>query len=107
MNCENHEDCTRRINDTESRMDIIEAVMSELQIGAAAKDEQIKSIFAMLAEIKGMLKDYTMEMKASMFRLAEDIERIKGRPTRLYDGILGTVIAAIIGGAIMYFIGGR
>jgi hypothetical protein len=88
-------------------MDIIEAVMSELQIGAAAKDEQIKSIFVMLAEIKAMLKEYTCEMKTSMFRLAEDIDRIKGRPTKLYDGIAGTIIAAIIGGAIMYFIGGK
>lgn len=107
MNCENHGEHDRRIAETESRLDIVEAVISELQIGAAAKDEKIKSIFAMLSDIKAMLKDYTVEMKSSMLRLAEDIERLKGRPTRFYDGAISSVIAALIGAAIVYFIGGQ
>lgn len=107
MNCDNHEDCTRRIESTESRLDIVETAIAELQIGAAAKDEKIKSIFAMLTDIKTMLKDYTVEMKSSMSRLADDIEKLKGRPTRFYDGAISAAISALIGAAIVYFLGGR
>lgn len=107
MECEKHEDVTRRIDDHAARLDIIESAIGVLQTGSAAKEEQIKTIFAMLGEIKQMLRDYTIEMKTSMGRLADDIEKIKGRPTRFIDGAVSAGIAALMGALVMFILGGR
>lgn len=100
------EDCRRRIEAIEDRVESLETDVQLLQVGAAAKDEQIKTVFSVLAEIKQMLKEYTTEMKDSINRLAADIEVVKARPGRFADGALSSGIAAIVGAAIMYLIQG-
>ena len=100
------DDCKRRLEDLEARTTSLESDIQLLQVGAAAKDEQIKTIFSVLAEIKQMLREYTIEMKGSIDRLSKDIEKVKERPGRFADGALSSAIAAIIGAAVMYFIQG-
>ena len=102
--CQLHDDISRRLADAESRLDTIDAAINTLQISAAAKEEQVKTIFVILAEIKQMLKDYTGEMKTSINRLATDIENIKGRPGKFADGMLASLLAALIGATVMYFV---
>ena len=104
--CQLHDDISRRLSEAESRLDSIDVSISNLQISAAAKEEQVKTIFVILAEIKQMLKDYTSEMKTSINRLAADIENIKGRPGKFADGLLAAVLAAIAGAAVMFFLKG-
>jgi hypothetical protein len=104
--CQLHDDISRRLLEVESRLDTIDVSISNLQISAAAKEEQVKTIFVILAEIKQMLKDYTSEMKTSINRLASDIENIKGRPAKFADGMLAAVLAAIAGAAVMFFLKG-
>ena len=104
--CQLHDDISRRLSEAESRLDSIDVSISNLQISAAAKEEQVKTIFVILAEIKQMLKDYTVEMKTSINRLASDIENIKGRPAKFADGMLAAVLAAIAGAAVMFFLKG-
>lgn len=104
--CQLHDDISRRLSEAESRLDDLELEMKAVQVGAAAKDEQIKTVFVILAEIKQMLKDYTVEMKGAISRLATDIEMVKGRPGRFADGALSAGIAAIVGAAVMYMIRG-
>ncbi|MBA4274034.1 MAG: hypothetical protein C0436_00110 [Alphaproteobacteria bacterium] len=104
--CQLHDDIARRLAEAEQRLDDLESEMKLVQVGAAAKDEQIKTIFSVLAEIKQMLKEYTVEMKSAINRLASDIEMVKGRPGRFADGALSAGIAAIVGAAVMYMIRG-
>ena len=104
--CPLHDDIARRLADSEARLDDAEIAISNLQISAAAKDEQVKTIFVVLAEIKQMLKDYTIEMKTSINRLAVDIENIKGRPGKFADGMLAAFLSAAVGAAVMYFLKG-
>jgi hypothetical protein len=101
--CQLHDDISRRLADAETRLDTIDAAINTLQISAAAKDEQVKTIFIILAEIKQMLKDYTADMKYSINRLATDIENIKGRPGKFADGMLTTLLAAVIGAVVMFY----
>lgn len=104
MPCENHEEIIRRLSEHDTRLDSIEITMQKVQIGCAAKDEQIKTIFIILAEIKQMLKDYTVEMKLAITALAKDVETMKGRPGRFFDGAVTAAIAAIVGAVVMYAI---
>ena len=104
MACENHAELIRRLAEHDTRLDVLEASIQALQIGAAAKDEQIKTVFVILAEIKQMLKDYTIEMKGAILRLSNDIETMKGRPGRFFDGAVTAAIAAIVGAIVMYAI---
>lgn len=104
--CASHPDCTRRIEDIDARLDSLENDVKLLQVGAAAKDEQIKTVFSVLAEIKQMLKDYTVDMKDAINRLAADIELVKARPGRFADGALSAGIAAIVGAVIGYMVKG-
>jgi molybdopterin converting factor small subunit len=98
--CVHHDECTRRIVDLEARMDSAEMVLKTLEVEGAAKAEQIRTVFSVLAEIKEMLKDYTERMEKSIGRLATDIETLKGRPGRFADGALVAFITAIIGAAV-------
>jgi len=104
MACENHAELVRRLDAQDLRLDGIETTIQSLQIGAAAKDEQIKTVFVVLAEIKQMLKDYTIEMKGALLRLSSDIETMKGRPGRFFDGAVTAAIAAIVGALVMWAI---
>lgn len=104
--CQLHDDIARRLLEAESRLDSCELDIRSLHVGAAAKDEQVKTIFAVLAEIKQMLKDYTGEMKDALRTLATDIETMKGRPGRFMDGAVSAGIAAIVGAMVVYLIKG-
>lgn len=104
--CTSHDDCARRIDAIETDVEFLKSEVRDLQIGATAKDEQIKTVFNVLAEIKQMLREYTIEMKGALSRLSDDIETVKARPGRFADGALSAGIAAIIGAAVMYFIRG-
>lgn len=108
--CASHDDCNRRMDDMEKAMEALTADVNILKIESAAKGEQIKTVFSVLAEIKQMLKDYTVEMKEAITRLSLDIEFVKGRPGRFADGalssIISSIIAAIIGVVIGYVVKG-
>jgi hypothetical protein len=104
MACENHAELIRRLAEHDTRMDLMEAAIQSLQIGAAAKDEQIKTVFNILGEIKQMLKDYTVEMKGAIVRLSNDIEAMKSRPGKFVDSAIAAGIAATIGAIIGYIV---
>ena len=103
MACENHEDLLRRLEVHDSRLDAVEGTIQNLQIGSAAKDEQIKTVFVILAEIKQMLKDYTTEMKTAMVNFSIELDKLKGRPGRFFDGAVTAAIGAIIGMFVTLF----
>ena len=104
--CVYHDELSRRLADLEVRVDDAEIAMRTLEVEGAAKTEQLKTVFTVLAEIKAMLKEYTERMEKSIIRLAGDIETLKGRPGRFADGALLAFITAGIGAVMGWLIRG-
>lgn len=101
-NCPNHSDMARRIGELEKRMDDAEGKIGTLSEVSVRGEEQIKTVFRILNEIKDMLQNYTDRMEKRIDRLASDLEGVKMRPARFWDGAVAAIVAAIIGAVIGY-----
>jgi len=102
MDCSRHEDIERRFGDIEARMDAAEAKIGLLEGANIRGEEQIKTVFRILGEIKELLQTYTERMEKRIDRLAEDIERVKMKPARMFDGFVMAAISAAAGAFIMW-----
>lgn len=98
--CPMHDVFRNDINDLYDKMEHLSKEVSDLREGAAGSREQLKTIFAMLERIEAMLRDYTIEMKATIHSVGDELEAVKSRPTRLWDGAVMALIAAAAGAIV-------
>ena len=75
-----------RDKEFDERLDCLEKEVKTLQIMQATNDERMKTIFNMVAEIKQMIAT-----------LQKEVETIKAKPTRLWDGAMLAIIASVVG----------
>jgi len=83
----------------ENRQDTFEIELEAIKISHAGSSEQIRTIFNMISEIKAMLTQYTRDM-------TDRLRAIEGRGGKFFDGAVGTLITALIMGAVGFIIGG-
>ena len=60
----------------------------------SAREERDKNIDRVLKEIKDMIKSYTEEMKATMLKLAAEMDEIRSRPSKIWDALIFAIAAS-------------
>jgi len=107
---------TQQLADHERRLDLLENSVLTLQEFRSTSQEQSKTIFHILGELKSMLRQYTEDMKEALKELATvmtakfdkvdaEVAEIKGRPGRQWDAAMQTLITVIISALVGYVIG--
>jgi len=107
-NCIYHADVTRRLDQLEKRADSLGTENGELTTSTIRYEEQLKTLFKTMDEIKKLLEVQNATFMATLAKMEstwasqfngvkEDIEHLKARPGRLVDGMVAAGLAAIIG----------
>jgi hypothetical protein len=106
--CSGHGYLIERIERVEAKIGDFEDEISDLRETNAAGKVQITTLFNVIEEIKVMLREYTVEMKAALKTVSEDILKLKNRPadsaeklkwiiaTAAVTGVIGAVVGHIV-----------
>jgi len=116
--CPYHEDMQRRIEVLEHRVTNIEETGGSLSTQATRYEEQLKTLFKTVDEIKQLLEKQNLSFVAALSKmeaawtarfdvLQTDVENLKGKPGRFMDGAVMALVTAIIAGIAGYVFGGR
>jgi len=104
--CPYHDTIVRDVAELFGKFDTLSREVVELREGAAGSREQLKTIFSMLERIETMLRDYTTDMKAAINKVAGEVEHIKAKPSRYWDGAIMAIIAAGAGAIVAFLVKG-
>lgn len=107
---------TQQLQNHERRLELLETSVSTLQAFRCTAEEQSKTIFHILGELKAMLRQYTEDMKEALKDLAlvmtgkfekvdGEIAELKARPGRRWDTMIQTLITVIISALAGYILG--
>jgi len=99
MACEQHNDLIRRIEKTEIRLDDVELNLEALKLSDTRSSEQIKMIFKILEKLEQTVEKGFKDTK-------EEIDKIKMRPGRYFDGAITALIAGVMGYIAAKILGG-
>jgi uncharacterized coiled-coil protein SlyX len=102
-NCVYSKELARRVDALESNDKEYEKRITELENRTAVSNEQIKTIFKMLAEIKDSIKEMNANIDKAITKLDARLEVIENRPNNLVWAVITTVVGAIIIAGIKVF----
>lgn len=108
---------TQQLQDHERRLTTLETAMQTMLVFKSQSEEQSKTIFHILGELKSMLRQYTEDMKTALKELSTammvkfekvdtEIAEIKGRPGRRWDTMVQTLIVGIVSALVGYIVRG-
>ena len=111
--CEDQKIHEFQLEDLGQRVSCLEDRMKDMEVYQSAAQEQSKTIFMVLDELKVMLTKYTTDMKEAMFVMSKniserldsmekDVQELKGRNGRKWDQAMTTLFTVLVTAVVTY-----
>ncbi len=92
-----HGNLERRVSVLEAQMQTIRAELQDLQVDKAKLEEQMKAVLLALDEIKTLISSMVSELKTKLTKIEEELDKVKSRPMRIWDGMVITLLGLLLG----------